>query len=177
MSVADVGDVIERIEIQGRTASVTPDGGEEYTADLTLYPAKITVGEDKDNNRIELAVKAFDASGNEVGYDTDGLIWAILDDTSDCDVSVNKGIITIDASDSVVLSNFTVKAMTQNNVVDTLRISIIGEGSAAQAGTYYFSDDEEDGSTRLTTIDLEVGAGSLSLSISGRTTSTAGPCL
>ena len=156
LSVADVGDVIERIEIQGRTASVTPDGEEGYTADLTLYPAKITAG--AGINEIVLDVKAFDASNNEVGYDEGSLMWAILGpaDSSGFVVDVDSGTITINASGVADERNttFTVKAVTANNKEDTLLIKISTADPTEQTGTYYLTEDGE-GTTRLTTIHLE----------------------
>lgn len=152
LTVGDVG-VVDRIEIQGQDAKVTPSGGEEYTANLIDYPARINASS---GNQINLTVKAYDASGKEVGYDTSELAWAISGNASDCNVVVDNGNITIDCSSVEKDSTFTVRATMMENpdVTDTLAIAISGEDPDGQTGTYYFAE-EEDG-TAASTINLKV---------------------
>jgi len=153
LKVADVVDAIAWIEIQGKTANVTPSGETFYQpADLTVYPARIVAG--AADNQIELTVKAYGTSGDEVGHDMSKLIWAILDDESDCGITVNNGIITIDASESDgELSSFIVRARAENNVEDTLRIWISADEPAGETG-YYFASDE-DGEEKLNEIVID----------------------
>ena len=157
-----VGNVIDRIKIQGQAANVTPSGNESYRADLTGdKPAWVILG--ASDNTIALDVIAYGADGNEVGYDWSDLIWEITGNQSECIVTVEKngnpGIVTIDASSSAGnLGPFTVEVTAPTGgdavVSDTLSISISAEDPTATSD-YYVAEDWA-GKTRLDSISLDI---------------------